>query len=224
MTYTLVRSRRKTLALHITRDAALEVRAPLRMSEAEIHRFVASRQGWIDQNISLIAARAQSRAAFAPRYGGTALMRGAECPIAEACGGEVSFRDGQFRMPGGLDSGQIKAAMVQAYKAAAKAWLPARTAHFAAQMGVAPAGIKIGSAKTRWGSCSGTGSINFSWRLIMADDDVIDYVVVHELAHLRQHNHSPGFWAVVRAVLPDYKHRQQRLAALGRRLAGEDWG
>jgi hypothetical protein len=90
-------------------------------------------------------------------------------------------------------------------------------------MSVTPIAVKINSAKTRWGSCSNKKSLNFSWRLIMADDDVIDYVVVHELAHLREMNHSPRFWAVVEAVLPDYRERKLKLRALQAKLNREDW-
>jgi hypothetical protein len=78
-------------------------------------------------------------------------------------------------------------------------------------MNVSPARITITGAMTRWGSCSGRGSVNFSWRLMLCDDDVIDYVVVHELAHLREMNHGPHFWAIVEQVLPDYKRRKEKL-------------
>ncbi|MDR2568929.1 MAG: M48 family metallopeptidase, partial [Oscillospiraceae bacterium] len=74
-----------------------------------------------------------------------------------------------------------------------------------------------------WGSCSAKKSLNFSWRLIMADEDVIDYVVVHELAHLIEMNHSVRFWAVVERVLPDYRERQKWLRELQRKLNVEDW-
>ena len=90
-------------------------------------------------------------------------------------------------------------------------------------MGVAPTGIKITGAKTRWGSCSSKNSINFSWRLVMADDEIIDYVIVHELAHIKELNHSPRFWAVVEGTLPDYKSRRSRLKLLQKKLAAEDW-
>jgi len=98
-------------------------------------------------------------------------------------------------------------------RARAKDILPQRVAYFAEQMGVSPAQIKITGAKSRWGSCSSKGNLNFSWRLMLADEREIDYVVVHELAHLREMNHSPRFWAVVEAALPDYKERKKSLTA-----------
>jgi len=99
-------------------------------------------------------------------------------------------------------------------RAKAKELLPRRAAHFAGQMGVTPAQVKVTGAKTRWGSCSSKGNLNFSWRLMLADEEAIDYVVVHELAHLREMNHSPRFWAVVEAAMPDYRQRRLRLKGL----------
>jgi len=105
-----------------------------------------------------------------------------------------------------------------------KAHIANRVAAYAAQMNVTPAVIKIKNAMKRWGSCSSKKSLNFSWRLIMADDSIIDYVVVHELAHLLEMNHSARFWAVVDGVLPDYPARKLKLKELQKKLANEDWG
>ena len=105
----------------------------------------------------------------------------------------------------------------------AKSHIPMRVELFAERMNVTPVTVRINGAKTRWGSCSAKRSLNFSWRLMMADDDVIDYVVVHELAHLTEMNHSTRFWVIVEGVLPDYKERKKRLCELQERLSGEDW-
>lgn len=89
--------------------------------------------------------------------------------------------------------------------------IPKRVEYYAKEMGVQPMGIKITSAKTRFGSCSGKNSLCFSWRLMLYPPEAVDYVVVHELAHIREKNHSPAFYAVVASVLPDYKAREQLL-------------
>lgn len=83
--------------------------------------------------------------------------------------------------------------------------------HYSRIMGVRPEAIHITSAKTRWGSCTSNRTINFSYRLIFAPDELIDYVVIHELAHLYEMNHSREFWAVVGKFLPDYKIRRKKL-------------
>lgn len=109
-------------------------------------------------------------------------------------------------------------ATLAAWRAQAAAVIPARVAHYAAVMGLTPSAVKINAARTRWGSCSAKGSLNFSCRLMGCPPPAVDYVVVHELAHLRYLNHSRAFYALVERVLPDYRER----AALLRRPAEID--
>ena len=96
-------------------------------------------------------------------------------------------------------------------KKLAKKILPAKTAYFANIMGLNYGRITITGAKTRFGSCSSKGNIAFSYRLMMYPEEAIDYVVVHELAHLLEMNHSPSFYRIVESVLPDYKRRKKLL-------------
>ena len=97
---------------------------------------------------------------------------------------------------------------IKEYKRLAKAIIPQKVEYFSRIMGVTPTGITITSAKTRFGSCSPKNSLSFSWRLMQYEESEIDYVVVHELAHIRHHDHSKAFYAVVASVMPDYKERQ----------------
>ena len=220
--YTLTRSKRKTVALYI-RKAGVEVRAPLKMPKRDIDKFVASKENWIKNKLTQVCERQEQRENFTLDYGSTVLYRGKQYPIAAKAGNRVGFDDTAFYMPPELTSEKIKAACVQVYRMLAKRDLTERTLDFAKRMGVTPTAVKINGAKTRWGSCSGKKNINFSWRLIMADDFVIDYVVVHELAHLTEMNHSAKFWAIVEGILPDYKVRQKRLKELQKKLNAEDW-
>lgn len=93
----------------------------------------------------------------------------------------------------------------------AKRIFPERTAYFALSMGVDYGRITIREQKTRWGSCSSKGNLNFNWKLILLAPELLDYVVVHELAHRREMNHSKNFWKIVEAELPDYRERRRRL-------------
>lgn len=102
----------------------------------------------------------------------------------------------------------------------AKSVLAQRTAYFARQVGVTYGRITVRDQKTRWGSCSQTGNLNFNFRLILAPSEVLDYVVVHELCHRRQMNHSAQFWQEVAQVLPDYRKRKAWLTENGWRLMG----
>lgn len=93
----------------------------------------------------------------------------------------------------------------------AKRIFPERTAYFAKRMGVDYGRITIREQKTRWGSCSSKGNLNFNWKLVLLDPELLDYVVVHELAHRREMNHSKNFWKIVEAELPDYREQRRRL-------------
>lgn len=93
--------------------------------------------------------------------------------------------------------------------------IPEKVEYFSKIMGVKPTSVRIGNAKSYWGCCSGKNRIAFSWRLMQASNDVIDYVVVHELAHIKEHNHSKAFWEEVKKVIPDYKSCIAELKKLG---------
>ena len=93
----------------------------------------------------------------------------------------------------------------------AKKLIPERVAYFAKQMDVTYGRITIREQKTRWGSCSSKGNLNFNWKLVLFEPELLDYVVVHELAHRIEMNHSANFWIIVESVLPDYKERRKRL-------------
>lgn len=221
--YTLIRSKRKTIAIHITKDAAVEVRAPMKAPKADIDRFVTAKQAWISKHLSAREQSMRSKADFTLNFGDMAAFCGKTVPIRAKAGNRIGFDGECFYMPPDLPPEEIKRAAIQIYRLTAKRLLTNKVIEYAKAMGVRPIAVKVNGAKTRWGSCSGNNSINFSWRLIMADEDVIDYVVVHELAHIKEHNHSPRFWAVVESILPDCNARKQKLKALQKKLSYEDW-
>ena len=100
---------------------------------------------------------------------------------------------------------------IERLRMTAKEVLPEKVKYYSAVMGVAPAAVHITSAKTRYGSCSGKNSINFSLYLMDKDERAVDYVVVHELAHIRYHDHSRSFYRFIESVMPDYKEREALL-------------
>ena len=104
------------------------------------------------------------------------------------------------------------------YRELARAVIGQRVSYFAAKMGVTYGRISIRDQKTRWGSCSGRGNLNFNWKLVLMPPEVLDYVVAHELAHRKQMNHSPLFWAEVGRVLPDYESRRRWLKEHGKEV------
>lgn len=216
--YTLLRSRRKTLALRVLEGGRLEVRAPLQLSRAQIDSFLTGKAEWIMQQRKRLSALEHSRQEFSPQIGRSAPYLGQEYPILS---GEVPRFDGTafYLRPDQAPIPQL----VTLYRSLARAELTRRVDAFARQMSLAPTGIKITSAKTRYGSCSAKNGLCFTWRLILAPPEAVDYVAVHELCHIRQHNHSSRFWAEVERVLPDYRQREQTLRTFGLKLAGQNW-
>jgi len=223
MEYILKRSKRRTVAIHII-DGEVEVRAPMRMSRREIDAFVTSKERWIREKLAKSREEVKRRKAFTLDYGDTVPCCGDIYTITLREARLPGFDGKAFCVPEGLSPEEVKAACVTIYRKLAKDYLTERTLYFAKDMGEMPASIRINSAKARWGSCSANRNINFSWRLIMADGEVIDYVVVHELAHLIEMNHSGRFWSIVEDMLPDYRKRKARLRELQKHLAAEDWG
>ena len=117
-------------------------------------------------------------------------------------------------LPADAPAAAIRDAVRQFLRARAQTQCIARLDHYAARLGVRWCRLNLSDAATRWGSASANGSIRLHWRLIQLAPELLDYVVVHELAHLRQMNHSPRFWAVVADVLPDYAVLRKRLKGL----------
>jgi predicted metal-dependent hydrolase len=126
--------------------------------------------------------------------------------------------NGNFRLAAGLQ-GNARQVFEKWYRAQAAQVIKPRTATLAEIHEFKFSIIRINGAKTRWGSCGPKGSLNFPWRLVMAPLDVIDYVIVHELVHLRVRNHSPRYWEAVQRIMPDYKERLNWLHENGHRLS-----
>lgn len=250
ITYTLKRSARRTLAIHVLRDATVEVRAPLRISQRRIDKFVDAKRDWIEQKLAQMEALQAERVINAPTYGMRIPLLGREVEVIGRCAAEhvlVALDEVQMMlevMNAELDRGEthpeqtepmtamperaaidpdlddegIRAALAEFYRALAAEYLPERVRYFARIMGVQPSAVKISNARKRWGSCSGKNSLNFAWRLMMTPPECVDYVVVHELAHIREHNHSPEFWAIVEDVMPDYRRRTKLLRSSQKRI------
>jgi len=177
-TVKIIRSKRKTIALEIKKDLQVVVRAPRRLPESEIRRFVESKSEWINKHMKLMRERLESEKS-SPKFTQEELRALAE---------------------------------------KAKELIPKRVEYYAPIIGVKVGKITIRNQKTRWGSCSGKGNLNFNCLLMLTPQEVIDYIVVHELCHLKQLNHSPKFWAEVEKILPNYKEPKKWLKENGRSL------
>ncbi len=167
LTYVVIRTARRSISLSVDREGSVIVRAPRKMTDAQILSFVAKHEKWLLGAL----ARAQERLS-----------------VPEPTDEEIAF-----------------------LRARAKRELPPKIEYYARRMNVVPTGFRVTSAKTRFGSCSPKNSLSFSLYLMRWPEEAIDYVVVHELAHIIHKNHSPAFHREIEKILPDHRARRARL-------------
>jgi predicted metal-dependent hydrolase len=222
--YELLRSRRRTMTFSVS-PAGLSVRAPFGMSQPSIESAVQEKGRWIVRKLGGMQQREE---------------RIASLKIDWQAGAQLAYLGGTLQVQ--VDPQATQHALTRTDEAANRAvltlalpvtaserkirdatkkWMlqqatqhyTSRMNHYAALLGVTWRTLALTNANTRWGSAKADGSIRLHWRLMQFSHDVIDYVVVHELSHLRELNHSSRFWATVASVLPDYEARQKRLKA-----------
>ena len=195
--YELIRSKRRTIAIVIDSEGKCRVRAPLQARLSDIEHFVQAKTGWIEQKQrQLILTDGMQLSVLDNSY----TLRLTEVGQVQVNGTVLLCP--QFKPQQALEKWLRQQAL---------AVLQERTAHYAELMGVVYQSVKLSSAAKRWGSCSIKGNLNFSWRLVFYPLAVLDYVVVHELSHIGNMNHSRRFWQRVASVLPDYQMRQRWL-------------
>lgn len=210
----LVRSRRRTIELTITEDARLVVRAPLRTPLHFIRDVVDKKQEWIRRKIR----EAGSRPVLTPREfrdGERFLFLGKayELEISRCRARPVELGDRLYISSLALP--EARRALKEWFRENAARHISGRCAHYARLIGRAPNLVRISNAEKRWGSCSPEGNLNFSWRLMMAPPEVIDYIVVHEMAHMEVPNHSASFWDKVASIMPEYRVHKKWLRENG---------
>jgi predicted metal-dependent hydrolase len=217
--YRLVRSRRRTLALVVEADGSLTIRAPLKLAHGAIQDFLTQKADWVQKTQAKLQARTAQRASHHFGAGDLFPFLGRSLPLTLVPAQRPAL---QLHAQGFSLSQSVQARARQHfeawYKEQARQHLQARLDHFAKLHNFKVHGLRITSALTRWGSCSSQNKIAFTWRLVMAPPEVIDYVVVHELAHTVHHNHGPKFWSLVASIVPDYKQHVRWLKQHGHTL------
>ena len=215
-------SKRKTSAIKIQKGLVY-IMVPKSLSQDAIKSLVFNKTRWINEKLSHqqgILALPAKVFKSGERYA----YLGSEVTLSINSGlsPNIKLLDDQLivtvRDPSLDCSDSIKALLMNWYKQQAVAVLKIKTQRYAMIMGVQPTSITIKTYKARWGSCSLSGAIQFNWKLMMAPDSVIDYVVVHELCHLLHHNHSPAFWAAVARYYPNYRNQSAWLKQHGASL------
>ena len=210
--YTLIRSSRKTLSLQINDDANLVVRAPKNLPITEIDAFILDKANWIEKKQAVVKSRHLPKAKY--QAGELFLYLGQYYPLATNNHKQGLYFDGECFSASAFNREDL----LKFYKAKFLKIAIPRLKYYAEHYQFDYQQIRLKKQKTIWGSCSANNNINLNYLLIQAPMTVIDYVVVHELAHTKIKNHSKAFWQLVESILPDYQASKNWLKKEGFRL------
>ncbi|WP_051415498.1 M48 family metallopeptidase [Nocardiopsis sp. CNT312] len=214
-------SKRRTVGITVDRDGSLLLHVPDGLAWERVEVWARSKRHWVRDKLAdkdLLLSR-QSTREFVSGEGFDYLGRRYRLKVTDEIEG-VHFNGGRIRMHPKLAYGPDPAgAMAAWYRERARRWLPGRLRPWQARMALHPAGVHVRGLGHRWGSLGAGGRLNLHWAVMQLPPTVVDYVLVHELAHLAVRDHSPAFWELVRTAVPDYGHRRERLALLG----GQVW-
>lgn len=209
--YALHQKARRRLAMTID-ERGLRIGAPKGLSLQEIEAFARSHGEWILAKLDEYAARVPRQLAI--RDGVRLPLLDAEVMVrVEAGGNRVRWTEAQLVLAARPEA-DLSALVRRALQGRAREHFSARLTHFAALGGLAPPPLGLSSARTRWGSCNSRTGIRLNWRLIHLPAHLGDYVVAHELAHLKEMNHSPRFWAEVGRYFPSWREARAELKQL----------
>jgi len=213
----IIRSNRRTISLQICDDATLIVKAPLRVKNNIINQVILKQHKWLKKKKKEILSRDIKFIEKQFVSGENYFYLGKLYPLKIVQNNEMEcpliLSNGYFYLQKNISDG--KDVFLIWYKQAACQKIPARVNWYAEKTGFRFSKINISNAQKQWGSCTHLGNLNFSWRLIMAPLPVLDYVVIHELVHLVEKNHSNSFWDKVQFFMPDYKVQKNWLKKNG---------
>lgn len=203
--------RARRLSLRVSRlDGRVTLTLPEAMGRGEAVAFAESRAGWLRQHLASVSP------AKVPRLGGTIPFEGRSIPLVAGRVRGAVLRDNALILP---DEPERVTARVAAFlKTKARERLVAACDRYSAALGRPFGRITLRDTRSRWGSCSSRGDLMFSWRLIMAPPEILDYVAAHEVAHLERMDHSAAFWVVVDRLCPDYPRYRRWLRDEGGQL------
>ena len=210
----VIRSKRRTIALVVGADATLTVRAPISTPLEYIEDLVRRKMRWINKQIREVQSRPAVRdKRFANGESFFYLGDPYKLRFVSNAKGALVFQK-EFIIAREHQR-EARKVLIDWYKKEAAKKIPSRVEWYARRCGMRIGRVKITNAEKRWGSCGRDGSVNFSWKLIMAPLPVLDYVVVHELAHLLERNHSDSFWRKVALMCPSYRSSMKWLKQNG---------
>lgn len=227
--FSIVRSaRRRTTSIEV-REGRVSVRAPLGVSEQLLTAFVMEKEAWIrrkiseqQQRLAAVPVREYVDGASLPYLDQQLVLETATGDLARVYCREAAeppvlgvITSRRSRLPA---EQQVRRLVVGWYQQQALALLTRRTRLLAERMGLRVGEITVKATRSRWGQCTIRGDIQYNWQIILAPARIVDYLVAHEVCHLRHHNHSPAFWALVEEVCPEWRLSRQWLRANGTQL------
>lgn len=218
--YQLERRQRRTIGLKIT-ATGLVIHAPKRISQSHLESLIVLKADWIRKKLDALAAN--KIPALQWQDGEQLLLLGNNVTLAiqhDSRSRAIEYTPGclQLAMPNHLEPAPVARKVLQWYKKQALADFSRRLEILSAKLGVPTPALFLSNARSRWGSCNSKKEIRLNWRLLQAPPHIINYVICHELAHLKEMNHSARFWAVVASIYPDYKTAEKELKAWSPKL------
>lgn len=217
----VIRSRRKTTEVRIEGSGDVILRVPQRASEKQIRQVLEEKAQWISRKREEAIRKAQRAVPMTDgkqitvcgqTYAITVIEEDRKQAVVSAQDDKLVIRTAC------LKPDFIEDCVRSWCRKAARPIIYLKVEAYARRLGVTYGRVSIKEQKSRWGSCSSKGNLNFNWKLVLAPPEILDYVVVHELCHLKEMNHSPAFWELVEQIVPDYKEKRKWLKDNGSML------
>lgn len=226
--YEIIKKKNKNIGIRITSDGIVKVTAPIFTLDSYIHEIVYKKAEWILSKLKLMEEMKNSELNRKYSVGDSIVYLGKEYELNVI---EEVEADAKVRLKGEKFEVHVKPewngeererfirdGIAEWYKHEAFSKLKERTKYYSGVLKLYPNNIRVKEQKSIWGSCSSKDNINFNWKLIMAPQAVLDYIVVHELCHLKHRDHSKNFWGLVEQIIPDYGEKRKWLKEHGRSL------
>jgi hypothetical protein len=207
------RTRRKTLAIYVNTNGEIIVKAPMRISDAQIFDFVKSKSAWITSRQKQIMQNKFIDHSITS-YSAYLFLGKKFIPIITEGQKTIGRGDGVLYIPAKFRSEIIPKKIEKYFRESAKAIIGERVDYFSRKLNLVYGLHVINNNKTRWGACSRSADLAFNWRAVMLPPDLLDYLIVHEFCHILEFNHTAAFWAIVETILPDFRDRRKHLKSM----------
>ena len=218
LTYSLTQTKRKTVSIFVEPQGTITVRAPLTIDINKINNIIDHKSYWIYKSIAEVKELNKTKVNrnLVDGEGYLYLGKSYRLKLENNRKKSLTLKSGFFHLSE-TESENAKNEFIKFYKTRAKSHITERVGYFKKKVGAEPQTVRIMELGKRWASRSKTG-LNFHWKTILAPPKIIDYIVVHELAHTKKPNHSQQFWEIVESILPDYRERKEWLRLNGANL------